>query len=451
VIQPLKTTPVEPPPIRPSRRVNLTGLVALTFFCVAGGAYGLEDAVGAAGPMVVLLAILILPWIWSFPTALMTAELATAMPEDGGYVLWVERAFGRFWGFLEGWLSWLCSFADNALYPIMFVDYLAYLTGEVSAMERLLIGAGIISLVSWLNVRSIRLVGLSSIVFTALVLAPFLVMGWLGISKVQTAHWFARAAIIDWPLFVSTVLWNTSGWDNAGCIAGEVNSPARNYARAMAIAVLLVTAAYLLPVMVGVSADIQWADWEEGRFPQIAALIGGNWLGIWLTVAGLISAVGLFNALLCTSSRVPYAMAERGTLPRALARLHPRYQTPAKSILVNAIGVAILMPFSFQELIQIDMFLYALALLLEFAALVWLRIKEPGLARPYRIPFGLPGVIALSIPPAALCIASIALSNNVTRYVALLGIALGLVLYGWQCRQRVSREPEMVSPNQETL
>ena len=428
-----KTT-TEPAPIQPSRRLNLSGLAALTFFCVAGGAYGLEDAVGAAGPMVVLLGILILPWIWSFPTALMTAELATAMPEDGGYVVWVERAFGRFWGFMEGWLSWLCSFADNALYPVMFVDYLGYLTGEMSAVERWLIGAGVISLVSWLNIRSIRLVGLSSLVFTVSVLAPFLMMAGLGAAKIETAHWLARAAVIDWPLLLSTLLWNTSGWDNAGCIAGEVDSPSRNYPRAMAITVLLVTAAYLLPVAVGVSADTDWSAWQEGYFPKIAAQIGGEWLGIWLTVAGLISALGLFNALLCTSSRVPYAMAERALLPRPLAGLHPRHQTPVKSIVVNASGVALLIPFSFQDLIQIDMFLYALALLLEFAALIWLRIKEPGMARPYRVPCGTPGVIALSIPPAVLCIASIVVSTEVTKYVALAGIGLGLIWYRWQNR-----------------
>ena len=101
--------------MRPRRALDCTGLVAVTFFCVAGGAFGLEDAVGAGGPLIVLLAILLLPWLWSFPTALMTAELSAAMPEDGGYVVWVEKGFGRFWGFQEGWISWLCSFADNAL------------------------------------------------------------------------------------------------------------------------------------------------------------------------------------------------------------------------------------------------------------------------------------------------------------------------------------------------
>ena len=71
----------------PPRVLNFRALVALTFFCVAGGAYGLEDAIGAAGPLFALLAIFIIPWVWSFPTALMAAELASAMPEDGGYVV----------------------------------------------------------------------------------------------------------------------------------------------------------------------------------------------------------------------------------------------------------------------------------------------------------------------------------------------------------------------------
>ena len=101
---------------------------------------------------------------------------------------------------------------------------------------------------------------------------------------------------------------------------------------------------------------------------------------------------------------------------------------------MNSIGVAALIPFSFQELIEVDMFLYAAALILEFSALVWLRIKRPEMARPYRIPFGVAGVIAMCLPPVALCLLSIALSNDATRYLSLVGIALGLLVYRWQSR-----------------
>jgi amino acid transporter len=421
--------------MQPQRTLNFNSLVALTFFCVAGGAYGLEDAVGAGGPMLALLALLVVPWLWSFPTALMTAELSSAMPEDGGYVVWVDRAFGKFWGFQEGWLSWLCSFADNALYPVMFVDYLAYLRGDMSPMERWLIGAAVIAAVTWLNIRGIRLVGLSCVIFTFLVLAPFVALVLLGAPQMDPAAWLVRSGDVDWALLFSIVLWNTSGWDNAGCCAGEVESPERSYPRAMVVTVLLVTLAYLLPVAVGVGMEKNWSHWKEGYFPEVAARIGGGWLGGWLTVTGLISAVGLLNALLCTSSRVPYAMALRDTLPKSLASIHPRHGTPWSAIIVNSVGVAALIPFSFQELVQVDMFLYALALILEFAALVGLRLKEPEMPRPYRVPFGTAGAIALSVPPVALCIMSMLLANVPTKAVSGAGIGIGLIFY-WLWRKR---------------
>lgn len=416
------------------RELKLPSLIALTFFCVAGGAYGLEDAVGAAGPAIVLLGLIVLPWIWSLPTALMTAELSTAIPEEGGYVVWVERAFGRFWGFQEGWVSWLCSFADNALYPVMFVDYLAYLRGDMAPGERWLIGTALITVMTWLNVRGIRLVGLSSIIFLLIVLAPFAAMVALGSPQIELSNWLKRTETVDGALLLSTLLWNTSGWDNAGCCAAEVTNPSRTYPRAMMITVLMVSLVYLLPLAIGVGVNDNFADWKEGFFPKVAAQIGGPWLGTWLTLTALVSAAGLLSALLCTSARVPYAMAERGMLPGWLRGLHARHGTPWTAILVNSAGVSLLIPFSFQDLIELDMFLYAAALILEFAALAWLRFKQPEMARPYRVPFGTAGVVLISIPPVALCFASIALSSDATRYASLGGIALGLIVYRWQSR-----------------
>jgi len=425
--------------MHPRRTLNFASLVALTFFCVAGGAYGIEDAVGAGGPMLALLALLVVPWLWSLPMALMTAELSTAMPEDGGYVIWVQRAFGRFWGFQEGWLSWLCSFADNALYPIMFVDYLAYVRGDMGPLDRWLIGAAVIAAITWLNIRGTRLVGSSSILFAFLVLAPFAILVFLGAAHVEPSAWLGGTRNVDWALLLSTILWNTCGWDNAGCCAGEVNRPNKTYPRAMITVVVLLTLVYLLPVAVGVGVDKNWPDWKEGYLPKVAGQIGGQWLGIGFTLAALVSAVGLFNALLCTSSRVPYAMAAQGTLPAPFQRLHARHATPWVAIIVNSVGVAALIPFSFQELIQVDMFLYSLALMLEFAALVCLRIKEPEMARPYRLPFDTLGVVLFSIPPVALCLTSIVLANTPTKMVSISGIVLGLGFYWFIARSQNSK------------
>jgi amino acid transporter len=364
------------------------------------------------------------------------------MPEDGGYVVWVDKAFGRFWAFQEGWLSWLCSFADNALYPVMFIDYLVYLRGDVAPAERWLIGVAVIAVVTWLNIRGIRLVGITSILFTLLVLAPFAVMVWLAVPQLKPAAWLARSSAIDWSLLFSTILWNTSGWDNAGCCAGEVRRPQRSYPPAMAVTVVLVTLVYLLPIAAGISAATDWSAWKEGYFPVVAAQVGGPWLGTWLMAAGLLSAAAMLSALLCTSARVPFAMAERAMLPEQLAALHSRYATPWLSILINSVGIALLIPFSFQDLIEVDMFLYAAALIMEFAALIWLRIKDPEMVRPYRIPFGLTGAIAISVPPIALCLFSIALSSAATKYVGLVAIAIGLLVYYLQTKSSAAPEGE---------
>jgi amino acid transporter len=135
-------------------------------------------------------------------------------------------------------------------------------------------------------------------------------------------------------------------------------------------------------------------------------------------------------------------MAFRRMLPQPLAKLHPRYATPVMSIVVNSIGVALLIPFSFQELIQVDMFLYALALILEFAALIWLRFQKPEMPRPFRVPVGKPGVIAISIPPVALCLVSLAVANDVTKIICLVGIAVGLVIYWLQGKSSEEGETE---------
>jgi amino acid transporter len=122
--------------VSPRRRgeIGLLPLVAILFFNVSGGPYGVEDAVGSLGPGLALLLLVVTPLVWSLPVSLAMAELASALPEEGGYVVWVQRAFGRFWGFQAGWWSWINSFVDVAVYPALFADYVAFWRPGMSAL-----------------------------------------------------------------------------------------------------------------------------------------------------------------------------------------------------------------------------------------------------------------------------------------------------------------------------
>jgi amino acid transporter len=117
-------------PLQPgsaAQKMPVWPLIAATYFMVSGGPYAIEDIFGGAGLGAAILILLALPFLWRLPTALMIGELASAIPAEGGFYVWVRRALGPFWGYQEGWLSLAASIFDMALYPSIFVFYLSKL------------------------------------------------------------------------------------------------------------------------------------------------------------------------------------------------------------------------------------------------------------------------------------------------------------------------------------
>src|SRR5204863_4439433 len=152
-------------------------------------------------------------------------------------------------------------------------------------------------------------------------------------------------------------------------------------------------------------------QWQEGSFPEIAAALGGPALGAALAIGGCVSAAALFNANLLSNSRLPFVLAEDGYLPQALTRLHPRYATPWISIVLCSVIYSVFTWQSFGTLVVIDVVTYAATLLLEFGALIALRLKEPHMPRPFRVPGGWLGVIVITALPAI--ILALAIANQV--------------------------------------
>ena len=98
-------------------------LAAVIFLTVSGGPYGLETLIDKAGVHAALLLVLITPVFWDLPTILVVLELNALLPVNGGYYQWVKQAFGRRAAFFEGWWTWLYTFVDLAIYPVLFVGY----------------------------------------------------------------------------------------------------------------------------------------------------------------------------------------------------------------------------------------------------------------------------------------------------------------------------------------
>src|SRR6185312_11658193 len=119
-----------------SRKLSVLTLAAATYFMVSGGPYGMEELVQDAGYKLALIILFLTPLVWSLPTGLMVGELSAALPEEGGFYVWVRRAMGPFWGFQEAWLSLTASIFDMAIYPTVFVLYLGRLFPSVTLGHR---------------------------------------------------------------------------------------------------------------------------------------------------------------------------------------------------------------------------------------------------------------------------------------------------------------------------
>jgi len=375
---------------------------------VSGGPYGIEDIFGGAGYLKALAILLFLPFVWSFPTALMIGELASAIPDEGGFYVWVRRALGPFWGYQEAWLSLTASIFDMAIYPTIFVLYLGKLFPAWTAGSRgTFWELALIAICCIWNLRGAPAVGEGSIALFVILLAPFAVLvgaavwhGWhLHTNTVWTS---ARTGSEGLSTAVLVALWNYMGWDNASTVAKEVENPQKNYPRAMLLSAVVVALSYVIPLAAIGFAGVAIAQFTTGSWTDAATALGGPWLGIAVVLGGTITGLGMFNALMMSYARVPMVMAEDGLLPSFMARRN-RHGVPWAALLVCASAWALALQFSFERLISIDLMLYGASLILEFVALVVLRFREPNLARPFRAG-NLAMAIAIGVMPTALIV-----------------------------------------------
>lgn len=395
-----------------SAKLRPLQLAAIIFLTVSGGPYGLETLFVYVGNHGALLLLLVTPLLWDVPTILTVLELNSLMPVTGGYYQWVKRALGIRWAFYEGWWTWLYTFIDLAIYPVLFIGYAAFFFPDIAVYK-----VPICLLIIWssalLNILGIVPVGKTSVFLGVVVLVPFVVLFVVLLMR------HSPASVIPAPslhglgfspiaMGLYTVMWNFIGWDNATTYAGEVQRPARSYFLSISLAFVLITGVYILAALAVHRSGISAETLDNGKWPVLGTLAGGRWLGALLAAGGMASTLGLYSAVLLSVSRVPQVMAADSLLPSWLCRLHSRYHTPYLSIIASSIVVSVLILWTFEDLVVMDIVLYGAGLSLEFVTLFVLRIREPLAHRPFTIPLGNTGLLLMLLLPVGVYIIALA-------------------------------------------
>jgi amino acid transporter len=404
---------------------------------VSGGTYGTESVIAGAGYGRGILVLMFLPVLWCLPTAFMIGELSSALPEEGGYYAWVRRGLGNFWGFQEAWLSLAASIFDMAIYPTLFVFYLKQMApwfGEGS--HGILAGLFVVVACAALNLAGIRVVGITSLWLFFLLSLPFGLVVLLSpvragaFAEPQSASAGVSVGLLS---AVLVAMWNYMGWDNASTIAQEVERPQRTYPKAMIAAVILVSLTYILPFVAVYFTGIPASAFaQDGSWASVAGQLGGTimgvqWLRFFVTVGGMMSAFGMFNALVMSYSRLPLAMGRDGMLPKLFSKVTTKNQTPWVSVLVLASCWALCLGLGFKRLVTLDIMLYGASLMLEFVTLVALRIREPNLRRAFRVPGGMAGAVSCGIFPLALLILAMVESEH-EAILGMNGLVFGAII-----------------------
>ena len=415
------------------QRATLLPFIFVMYSYTTGGPFGLEGQVTTSGPGMTLIYHLLLPFFWCIPVSFVSAELTTAMPVQGGFYRWSRAAFGDFWGFLAGFWNWSASFILGGVYAVLFADYLKFYIPRLGdGWKHYAVALAVIAAVTLVNIIGIDAVGKVATVLSILILLPIAVMCAISATKWQHNPFVPFVPPGATPKQVAGVglalgLWLYSGFEQLSTVADEVENPQRTFPRALAWVVPLSVATYFLPTLFSLAALGDWRKWKDGYFSDAAFLIGGHWLGIAVNLAALITALSLLNGTVIASTRMPFAMAEDGYLPKVLTKTHPRFNTPWISILVSAAIYAALSWRSLSQLIIVYSWLRVATTWMTVIAGWRLRKSAPTMKRPFVIPWGRAGVIYCVLAP--LIIGGIALSASENPIGGLLALAVGPVAY----------------------
>jgi basic amino acid/polyamine antiporter, APA family len=411
----------------------------------------------------VVFAAWIVGAILSLFGALSFAELGAAIPEAGGEYAYLRRAFGPAWGFLFGWMHSIVgrpsSLSSIAAGLMRFLSFLI----PVVAAPIFTLHIAIPGFTTWIkpydfvftwaqplavlwivgmtaiNYLGVRLGGAVQVFLTAIKITSVAIVIGVAFFSHATAHgtpdpmWPSAlngSVLSAFLAALAAALWAYDGWEDLNLVGSEVENPQKNFPRALVGGVALVALIYFLFS----AACLKVLPFSAvAASPHIASdvvqQVAGPIAAAWITVAMVISALGSMNSSVLSGARPGYAMARDGIFFKIADGVHPKYRTPARSLIFQCVLASLMaLTGTFEELTNLFIFAGWIFYGLGVVALFRLRYTEPNMPRPYRC-WGYPIVPGLFIAGALALTINIWLNRPGRSSIGLLLILAGLPFY----------------------
>ena len=407
-----------------TKKIGVLGMVVVGFFWVHGGIYGNEAMLMAAPPAYVFVMLGIVPFVYSLPIALIVAELSTAFPEDGGYVVWVRDACGQIIGSHHAYWVWVIYVVDASIYPVLVANYVDTMV-PMGATNRSLLSVGLVMAVTSINLLGTDVMVKFNTLLAILSLLPTIIFTVYGLPELKPARLMQTEGDVDWSLLVSWILWLYCGFFSLGTLAGELEQPRRTFVISIAVLFPAVLILNTLPLAVALGLDDAPEHYSAGYFNVLAGRLAGSWLDWGFQLGANVCLVGLYNAAVLTAERSLFFLVQsnyaeqmerlsaaqevaghRGAAP-VLRWLLSTSQTGVAPlyILTNAACAAVLVWMPYTILVEFSMLLSVPSIVLFMVSFVSLRLQRPEVERPFRVPGGLPVAIAITVVPIAISLA----------------------------------------------
>lgn len=405
-------------------------------------------------PLYLLLAW-VLTAVFTIFAALSYGELAASMPKAGGQYVYLKEAYGNLFGFLYGWTFFtVIQTGTIAAVAIAFAKFTGVLTGLVSD-EITVIGFGAFSISSQQLLAIFLIVSLTVFnflpvktgailqnVFTVSKIGALLFLLLAGLWYILTNElpqikWVQDSnnlQTITLSVFAAALvgsIFSSDAWNNITFTAGEIKNPKKNLPLSLLIGTGVVSLLYVLVNIIYVYA-LPFSAIQQAQNDRVGTLllqqIFGSYGSILMAVLIMISTFGCINGLVLSGARVYYAMASDKLFFKQAVRLN-KNQSPAIALTMQGFWACLLvLSGSYSNLLDYVVFAVLLFYILTVAAVFVMRIKQPELARPYKV-IGYPVLPAIYIAMALIIAISLLIQKPLFTYRGLLLVLSGIPIY----------------------